>query len=102
MKDRFYSQTTSHLQATTASIRSPMTTTVLTDFTATNVSLEGHRLQAASQTFSRVFADTVYKGNRNSPLSPEGNFIVKSSDFLEGLFEKSFCSTKQVSLLLHS
>lgn len=49
-----------------------------------------------------VFADTVYKGNRNSPLSPEGNFIVKSSDFLEGLFEKSFCSTKQVSLLLHS
>lgn len=50
MKYRSYSKTPSHLQATTASIRSPMTTTVLTDFTATNDSLEGHKLQAASQT----------------------------------------------------
>lgn len=68
MKDRFYSQTTSHLQATTASIRSPMTTTVLTDFTATNVSLEGHRLQAASQTFSRGCLPILFTGETETVL----------------------------------
>ena len=48
------------------------------------------------------FADAGRKADRNGLLSPEGNFGVQSPDILEGLFEKSFCSTKQVSLLLHS
>ena len=48
------------------------------------------------------FADEGRKSNRNGFLSLDGNFGVKRPDFLEGLFEKSFCSTKQVSLVLHS
>ena len=48
------------------------------------------------------FADAGRKADRNGLLSPDGNFGVQSPDILEGLFEKSFCSTKQVSLLLHS
>ncbi len=48
------------------------------------------------------FADAGCHTSSKAPLSPDGNFGVKSTDFLEGLFEKSFCSTKQVSLLLHS
>ena len=48
------------------------------------------------------FADTGYKSIRNGLLSPDGNFVVKRPDILEGLFEKSFCSTKQVSLFLSS
>ena len=70
MKDRFYSQTTSHLQATTASIRSPMTTTVLTDFTATNNSLEGNRLQVASQTFSRGVCRYCLQGKPKQSSKP--------------------------------
>jgi len=49
-----------------------------------------------------TFVDAEHKASRNALLSPDGNFGAKSPDFLEGLFEKSFCSTKQVSLLLHS
>ena len=48
------------------------------------------------------FADAECLANCKAPLSPDGNFGGKSPDILEGLFEKSFCSTKQVSLLLHS
>ena len=48
------------------------------------------------------FSDAGRRVNRNGILSPDGNFGVKSPDILEGLFEKSFCSTKQVSLFLHS
>ena len=48
------------------------------------------------------FADTGCKASQDALLSPDGNFGVKSPAFLEGLFEKSFCSTKQVSLFLHS
>ena len=48
------------------------------------------------------FADAGRKADRNGLLSPEGNFGVQSPDILEGLFEKSFCSTKQVSLFLSS
>ena len=48
------------------------------------------------------FANTGCKESRNGLLSPDGNFGVKRPAILEGLFEKSFCSTKQVSLFLHS
>ena len=48
------------------------------------------------------FADAGCLTNCKAPQSPDGNFGVKRPAFLEGLFEKSFCSTKQVSLLLHS
>ena len=48
------------------------------------------------------FADTSCKASQDALLSPDGNFAVKRPAILEGLFEKSFCSTKQVSLLLHS
>ena len=48
------------------------------------------------------FADAGCLTNCKAPQSPDGNFGVKRPAFLEGLFEKSFCSTKQVFLLLHS
>ena len=49
-----------------------------------------------------MFADTGCKANPDELVSPEGNFGVKRPDILEGLFEKSFCSTKgvPVSVLL--
>ena len=56
----------------------------------------------AAQPSQGKFADTGCKESRNGFLSPDGNFGVKSPDILEGLFEKSFCSTKQVSLFLSS
>lgn len=49
------------------------------------------------------FANTGCKESRNGLLSPDGNFGVKRPAILEGLFEKSFCSTKTgvpVSVLL--
>ena len=48
------------------------------------------------------FADAGCHTSSKSPLSPDGKFAVKRPAILEGLFEKSFCSTKQVSLFLHS
>ena len=56
----------------------------------------------AAQPSQGKFANTGCKESRNGLLSPDGNFGVKRPAILEGLFEKSFCSTKQVSLLLHS
>ena len=50
----------------------------------------------------RKFDDAGLKENRNRLLSLDGNFGVKRPDILEGLFEKSFCSTKQVTLFLSS
>ena len=49
-----------------------------------------------------MFTDAGCQATQSGLQSPDGNFVVKSPDILEGLFEKSFCSTKQVSLLLHS
>ncbi len=48
------------------------------------------------------FAVAGCQTSSKAPLSPDGNFVVKRPDILEGLFEKSFCSTKQVSLFLSS
>ena len=49
-----------------------------------------------------TFTDAGCQASQGELLSPAGNFVVKSPEILEGLFEKSFCSTKQVSLFLHS
>ena len=48
------------------------------------------------------FADAGCRVTRNCLVSPDGNFVVKRPAILEGLFEKSFCSTKQVTQYLHS
>jgi hypothetical protein len=82
-------------------IRSLMATTTLTATKVTSDSLEGLGLRTATctaQPSQGTFADTGHKSSRNGLLSPDGNFGVQSPDILEGLFEKSFCSTKQVSL----
>ena len=95
----------SHLMAMEVTVRSLMATTTLMVPKVTSDSLEGLGLRTATctaQLSQRKFSDAGRKANRNGLLSPDGNFGVKSPDILEGLFEKSFCSTKQVSLLLHS
>jgi hypothetical protein len=48
------------------------------------------------------FADAGCRVTRNDLVSPDGNFGVKRPAILEGLFEKSFCSTKLVTQFLHS
>ena len=95
----------SHLRAMEATIRSLMATTTLIATKVTSDSLEGLGLRTAtctSQPSQGKFADTESKASRNGLLSPDGNFGVKSPAFLEGLFEKSFCSTKQVTQFLSS
>ena len=44
-----------------------------------------------------TFTDAGCQAHQGGLLSPVGNFVVKSPDILEGLFEKSFCITKQVT-----
>lgn len=86
-------------------VRSLMATTALTVSKVTTDSLEGLGLRTATCTVNSSqgkFADTGCKASQDALLSPDGNFGVKRPAFLEGLFEKSFCSTKQVSLFLHS
>ena len=95
----------SRLIAMEATVRSLMATTTLIATKVTSDSLEGLGLRTATctaQPSQGKFADVGRKANRNGLLSPDGNFGVKSPDILEGLFEKSFCSTKQVSLFLSS
>ena len=95
----------SHLRAMETTVRSLMATTTLIATKVTNDSLEGLGLRTATctaQPSQGKFSDAGRKANRNGLLSPDGNFVVKRPDILEGLFEKSFCSTKQVSLLLYS
>ena len=84
-------------------VRSLMAIPILMDSIAKSNSPEG--LWSATYTDNSsqgTFADTGYKVSRNGLLSPDGNFGVKRPDILEGLFEKSFCSTKQVTQFLHS
>ncbi len=88
-----------------ATIRSLMATTALMISKVTTDSLKGLGLRSATctvQPSQGKFADAGYKASQNALLSLDGNFGVKSPDILEGLFEKSFCSTKQVSLFLPS
>jgi len=77
--------------------------TTLTASIATSDNLEGlWSAPCTAQPSQGKFADAGCQTSYKAPLSPDGNFGVKSPDILEGLFEKSFCSTKQVSLFLHS
>lgn len=52
------------------------------------------------QSSQGMFADAGCQANQGALLSPDGNFGVKRPDFSEGLFEKSFCITKQVPQFL--
>ena len=100
-----YSLTASHLMAMEATVRGLMATTTLIATKVISESLDGLGLRTATYTVQPSqgkFADIGRKSNPNALLSPGGNFGVKSPDILEGLFEKSFCSTKQVSLFLSS
>ena len=84
-------------------VRSLMAIPILMDSIAKSNSPEG--LWSATYTDNSsqgTFTNIGCKSNRNELLSPNGNFEVKRPAFLEGLLEKSFCSTKQVSLFLHS
>ena len=102
-KGSCHSQTASHLEATVTTIKSLMAMTILMASRATSDNLEGlWSATCTAQPSQGKFADTGCKASRNGLLSPDGNFGVKRPDFLEGLFEKSFCSTKRVSLFLHS
>ena len=104
-KDNRHSLVASHLMATMTTIRSLMAIPILTATKITSDSLEGLGLRTATctaQPSQGTFADARRKSNRNGLLSPDGNFGVKSPDILEGLFEKSFCSTKQVTQFLSS
>ena len=95
----------SRLMAMEATVRSLMAIPILTASIVTSDSIEGLGLRTATctaQPSQGKFADTGRKANRNGLLSPGGNFVVKRPDILEGLFEKSFCSTKLVSQFLHS
>jgi hypothetical protein len=86
-----------------ATIRRLMATTTLTVSMTTSDSPEGLRsATCTAQPSQGKFADAGCQTSCKAPLSLDGNFGGKSPDILEGLFEKSFCSTKQVSLLLHS
>ena len=49
-----------------------------------------------------TFTDAGCQADRGGLLSPVGNFVVKSPDFLEGLFEKSFCTTLFVTKFMQS
>jgi hypothetical protein len=83
-----------------ATIRSLMAMTTLTASIAISDSLEGlWSATCTAQPSQGKFADTGCKASQDALLSPDGNFGAKSPYILEGLFEKSFCSTKQVSLL---
>ena len=104
-KDSHHSLMTSHPKAQEITSGSLMATTPLMVSKMTSDSLEGLGLRTATctaQPSQGKFDDAGCKANRNGLLSPDGNFRVKSPDILEGLFEKSFCSTKQVTLFLSS
>jgi hypothetical protein len=49
-----------------------------------------------------TFGGTGCLARQAGLLSPDGIFGVKRPAILEGLFEKSFCSTKLVPQFLHS
>jgi len=102
-KDNRHSLTESHLKVIMTTIRSLTAITTLMVSIAKSDSLEGFWSETCTvQPSQGKFADTGCKASLTGLLSPDGNFGVKSPAFLEGLFEKSFCSTKQVSLFLSS
>jgi len=91
--------------AVETTVRILMAIPILMVSIATSDSPEGLGLRTATCTVNSSqgkFADARRKSNRNELLSLNGNFGVKRPAFLEGLFEKSFCSTKLVSQFLSS
>ena len=104
-EDSRHSLMASHLMTMETTIRSLMATTNLKVPKETSNSPEGLGLRTATctvQPSQGKFGNAGHIANRNGLLSPDVNFVVKSPAFLEGLFEKSFCSTKQVTLCLSS
>ena len=102
-KDCHYNQTTPRLMATMTTIKSLMAIiTLMASITTSDYPKGLWFATCAAQPSQGKFANTGCKESRNGLLSPDGNFGVKRPAILEGLFEKSFCSTKQVSLFLHS
>ena len=102
-EDCHHSLTASHLMAMEVILRSQTAITTLMASIATSDSPVGlWSATCTAQPSQRRFADAGCLTSSKALLSPDGNFVVKSPDFLEGLFEKSFCSTKQVSLFLSS
>ena len=98
-----HNQMASHQKAMEVTVRCLRTTTTLMVPKVRCDSLEGLRTATCTANPSQgKFSDAGRKANRNGLLSPDGNFVVKRPDILEGLFEKSFCSTKQVTLFLSS
>ena len=84
-------------------VRSLMAIPILMDSIAKSNSPEGlWSATCTAQPSQGKFADAGCLTSSKAPLSPDGTFGVKSPDILEGLFEKSFCSTKQVTLFLSS
>ena len=102
-KDSHKSLTAHSSKAMEATIRSLTAITTLMASIAKSNSPEGlWSATCTAQPSQGKFADAECLANCKAPLSPDGNFGVKSPDILKGLFEKSFCSTKQVSLFLSS
>ncbi len=84
-------------------VRYLMAIPILMASIATSDSLEGlWSATCTAQPSQGKFADAGCLTSSKAPLGPDGNFGVKSPDFLEGLFEKSFCSTKLVPQFLSS
>ena len=82
-------------------VRCLMAIPILMASIATSDSLEGLRsATCTAQPSQGKFADAGRKADRNGLLSPEGNFGVIRPAFLEGLFEKSFCTTLFVTKFL--
>ena len=92
-----HSQTASRPLAMEAITNTLMATMPLTVLTAMIDVLNGYGYTLHRHPSPGMFADTGCKANPYELVSPEGNFGVKRPDILEGLFEKSFCSTKQVT-----
>jgi len=68
---------------------------------ATSDSLEGlWSAICTTQPSQGKFADAGCLTSSKAPLSPDGKFAVKRPAILEGLFEKSFCTTLFVTKFL--
>jgi hypothetical protein len=102
-KGNHLSLTESYPMATMTTTKSLTDSTPLMASITTSDSPEGlWSATCTAQPSKGKFADTGCQTSSKAPLSPDGNIGVKSPDILEGLFEKSFCSTKQLSLFLSS
>lgn len=102
-KDSHKNLTAHCSMAMETTVRSLMAIPILMDSIAkSNSPEELWSATCTAQPSQGKFADTGCKASQDALLSPDGNFGVKSPAFLEGLFEKSFCSTKQVTQFLSS